>query len=68
MSLLNRPIRNQEPELLSAESLAKMLEVSTIWLARNRQKKNPIPFIKLGRMIRYKREDVLEWIDKINKQ
>ncbi len=56
----------QELEFYNTKKLAALLAVTPKWLVRNRNSKNPIPYLKLGRIVRYKRSDVIEWIGKKN--
>ena len=49
-------------ELLSSKQVAKILQVSDRWLRKNRSSDDPIPFIQLGRIIRYEKKVIARWI------
>lgn len=50
--------------LLLPEETAEMLRVETPTLATWRSKKSScLPFLKIGRLIRYRRSDVLAYLD-----
>ena len=51
------------PRLLTQEHLAKYLCKSTSWCERSRWAGTGPKYVKLGRHVRYRVEDVLEWID-----
>jgi predicted DNA-binding transcriptional regulator AlpA len=51
------------PRLWDQKRLAAYLGKSTAWCERSRWEGEGPKFIKLGRHVRYKAEDVLEWID-----
>jgi len=51
------------PRLLNQKELASYLGKSTAWCERARWAGEGPRFIKLGRHVRYKAEDVLDWID-----
>jgi len=51
----------------STKTLAKKLNISVAWLQKNRTSNNPIPFRKFGYLVRYQREEVLNWLRKNNK-
>ena len=51
-------------ELLNTRSLADWLGVSELWLELGRARNYGPKFVKLGpRMVRYRRADVLAWLD-----
>lgn len=51
-------------DLLNTRELAVWLGVSILWLEIGRNKNYGPRFMKLGpRMVRYKRRDVLSWLD-----
>jgi predicted DNA-binding transcriptional regulator AlpA len=51
-------------DLLSTQQLATWLGVSVLWLEIGRNKNYGPRFMKLGpRMVRYRRGDVLAWLD-----
>lgn len=51
------------PRLLNQRDLAAYLGKSTAWCERARWSGDGPKFIKLGRNVRYKTDDVLAWID-----
>jgi len=51
------------PRLMSQRDLAGYIGKSTAWCERARWAGEGPRFIKLGRNVRYKVEDVLEWIE-----
>ena len=50
----------------STKTLAKKMKVSVAWLKHNRTSNNPIPFRRFGRLIRYQRDEVANWLRKNN--
>jgi predicted DNA-binding transcriptional regulator AlpA len=51
------------PELLTPEQVAELLHVEASLLRRWRyERRGPMSF-KIGKYVRYRRDDVLEWID-----
>jgi excisionase family DNA binding protein len=53
---------NREPVLLSANHVAKMLQVSTRTLWRLLAAGKLISPIKLGRSVRWRKDELLKWI------
>ncbi|MGF2734829.1 helix-turn-helix transcriptional regulator [Marinobacter sp. DUT-1] len=51
------------PRLLTQKELAEYLNKSTAWCERARWAGDGPRFIKLGRHVRYRAEDVLAWIE-----
>lgn len=51
------------PRLMTQADLAAYLGKSKAWCERARWAGQGPQFVKLGRNVRYKAEDVLEWID-----
>lgn len=51
------------PRLLDQAQLAEYLGKSTPWCERARLEGNGPPFVKLGRHVRYRAEDVLQWVN-----
>jgi len=49
-------------ELLTAEETAKLLGVKAQSLAIWRMNEENLPFIKVGRLVRYRRTDIEAWI------
>lgn len=50
-------------ELMTPEQLAEFLQVSTGSLANDRYLGRGVRFIKLGKLVRYRRSDVLAHLD-----
>jgi hypothetical protein len=50
--------------LLSPEELAQILGVKPQTLARWRVNKNGPPYSKLGKIIRYNKVDLIDWLNK----
>lgn len=51
------------PELLTTEELAEFLGVSAETLANERYLKRGFPYIKLGKRVRYRLNDVMAHLD-----
>lgn len=50
------------PPVLTADALAQVLGISPASLAQDRYLGKGIPFVKIGKRVRYMREDVLEYL------
>jgi predicted DNA-binding transcriptional regulator AlpA len=50
-------------DLLNTAQLADWLQVSTVWLVIGRGRGYGPPFIRIGSRVRYRRSDVLTWLD-----
>ncbi len=50
-------------ELLTAEEVSKLTGLSVETLAQWRSQKRNIPYLKIGRLIRYSQRDVQVWLD-----
>lgn len=48
--------------LLGQKEVAEMIGMSTYWMEAQRFKRTGIPFIKIGRAVRYRESQVREWI------
>ena len=55
---------NEAPSdhLFKAETVAALRQCSIGTLARERLIKKGIPYLKLNRMVRYRKADILEWL------
>ena len=51
------------PNLMTQKALAEYIGKSQAWCERARWAGEPPKFIKLGRNVRYRAEDVLAWIE-----
>ena len=52
-----------ENKLLTVKELSEYLGISDETLRKYRMRGNGPKYLKLGRAVRYKLEDVLEWLD-----
>ena len=52
------------PELSTCAQLAKVLQITTAALAQDRYRGYGIPYIKMGRRIRYRRQDVIDYLER----
>ena len=50
--------------LITEQKAAKMLGCSVHKMQRDRRIGSPIPFVKIGRSVKYKESDVLEYIER----
>jgi excisionase family DNA binding protein len=52
-------------EILTPEEVAELLRVSSSWVHEKtrRRAKNPLPVLRVGRYIRFRRSDVISWLD-----
>lgn len=59
-----------EPELVSVKTLGRLLDISekTIWdwIYKNRRKPSfdPLPYHKLGGLVRFNLKEVHQWVDR----
>lgn len=51
------------PKLLTTEELAEMLGLSADTLAQDRYLKQGFPYIKIGKRVRYRFEDVFAYLE-----
>jgi len=51
-----------EQDWMTAKEAAEMMKVSEAFLLRRRRKRLSPPWYKLGRAVRYKRQDLEEWL------
>lgn len=60
----NNMISNNEDRLLTYNQVAKMLNISEGTLRNRKSKEEDIPpYIQMGRLIRFKFSDVIEWLN-----
>ena len=52
-------------EILTPEELAALLRVTPAWIHEKTRcrAKNPLPALRIGRYIRFRRSDVIAWLD-----
>jgi excisionase family DNA binding protein len=58
-----RPTKPDD-RLLEAVEVAELLSVKESWV-RDHTRSGDIPHVALGRYVRYRREDVLAWVDEL---
>jgi len=58
----NSPDSSSIPDYLNTQQAAEYLQVSTQWLEIKRVKGAGPPFYKIGRLVRYSKEDLDEWV------
>jgi predicted DNA-binding transcriptional regulator AlpA len=58
----HRPVPPNLVVLLTAAEAARVLKVSTSWLAKARMRGDGPPYIKVGRAIRYSEAAILQWM------
>lgn len=51
------------PRLLTQKEAAALTRMSEKWLERDRWVERRIPFVKIGRAVRYRAEDIAAYID-----
>ena len=52
------------PTILNSKNVAEYLGLSVDWLERDRASRDPkIPYIKIGRSVRYRTADVIKALD-----
>ncbi|HEX7687930.1 MAG TPA: helix-turn-helix domain-containing protein [Burkholderiaceae bacterium] len=49
--------------LLTADETARVLDIDPMTLAAWRHQRRALPFVKIGRMVRYRQSDVRAFID-----
>ena len=52
------------PSLMNQKQVAEYLGKSVKTLERDRWAGIGIPFVKVGRLVRYRADDVMEWLEK----
>jgi excisionase family DNA binding protein len=65
-SLLKNQLKNESKafdKIMSSESCADYLDVEIQWI-RERCRKNKIPFYKVGKLIKFKKSKIDEWLEK----
>ena len=51
------------PKLLNQKEVALIIRKSEAWLERQRWKEEGIPYLKIGRNVRYQEDDVLRFLE-----
>lgn len=54
----------EEDELLTTKQAAELLKVSPITLCMWRASASHLPFVRVGRFVRYRKADINAWLDK----
>lgn len=58
-------VRGRSSKLLTTDQAAELVgakpQTLSIWRCSGRQH---IPYVRIGRLVRYREQDVLDWIDK----
>jgi predicted DNA-binding transcriptional regulator AlpA len=49
--------------LMPQQEVAALIGMSPAWLEQCRFRKTGIPYVKLGRAVRYRLKDVMEWLE-----
>lgn len=49
-------------ELLTEEDVSELLGVSKMYLCKLRKKEDAIPFIRIGKLIKYFKSDFIDWL------
>jgi len=52
-------------KLLTTKEAAEYLNVSPSFLEKDRTNKKEVPFLRLGGIIRYRREDLMAYLDSL---
>jgi excisionase family DNA binding protein len=62
---ITAPAPDSLSEILTPEELAALLRVTPSWVNEKtrRRAKNPLPALRIGRYIRFRRSDVIAWLD-----
>ena len=60
---------NEDSELLTAEEVAKLLKVPKSWVYERSSVRSldPLPHIKLGKYLRFRKSDVLIYLDRLKR-
>lgn len=62
LALINEYELAPDATLFSQQTLAAVLNCSLATLERDRWAGNGVPFVKLGRLVRYRKSDIQKWI------
>ena len=64
LELINEYETAPDSALFSQETVAAILDCSLATIERDRWIGKGIPFAKFGRMVRYRKADIREWLEK----
>ena len=62
LELINEYELAPDSTLFSQQTVAAILNCSLATLERDRWAGNGVPFIKIGRLVRYRKKDIRNWI------
>lgn len=51
------------PKYMKAEQVSELLDITEASLAQDRYRNEGIPYIKIGKRVRYERDDVLAYLE-----
>lgn len=56
------------PKLFTEQEVSAWLRVpvATLRTMRSRPGKDPIPFVKIGRLVRYREDQLMKWLERNN--
>ncbi len=63
-SLVSRVLSKEDSILISPKDTARLLSCGQSTLARHRSQGTGIPYVKLGRSVRYSLTDIFSWMEK----
>lgn len=64
LELINEYELAPDSALFSQETVAAILHCSIATIERDRWIGTGIPFVKIGRMVRYRKTDIRDWLEK----
>lgn len=64
MNIINDFWVESDEALFNQKTISEVLKISEAKLERDRWLGNGIPFLKLGRSVRYRKGDVTKWLQK----
>ena len=59
----SQPITIDSDGLLDQKQVARIIRMSTKFLEARRVRGGGIPYVKIGRLVRYRRADIEQWIE-----
>ena len=63
--MLSNPVSTEKPQMLTTEEAASILGIKPATLIAWRfYDRHPLPFAKIGRCVRYRYSDVIDFIEK----
>lgn len=64
LDLINEYEHAPNSALFSQETVAAILDCSLATIERDRWAGSGIPFVKIGRLVRYRKTDICSWLEK----